>query len=576
MPGVYRPVSGVVLYARLDELFDQLPGQTVEALLSDAPATGDWTPDGRWRRLPDDPGSPKTYYLQTVPRNVSLTHNPYYQADTMDVTIRWSDLPVDVRLLRSIGVACYMGTVDHAKWGQYMNEGVAATPFDRRIAGNVVHDFVDVTKLRFSGFADDGKVKHDDSGSYLSMECRDWTRGLMIPAPSKIYKPGALNWDTWIEEVVLQLIEACSPVADAHLHIMGFEPGTVKFQRGQSHTAGQSGKKPTKSRKIKGETFWELLTDICVNNGLLIYADVYQGPDPTDSKGKPMARPTGRFVLAKPTKLFSPVPQRVHAFRAKRDEKGKFVRESVGNPWNIPPFSDRGRPMPGDKTGTMAADAPCLLYGNNLRSLGFSRRFADVQVPTIEAVCTTGKKTLRARFPESQRANYVAPTGTWASKQPIRQYTLNGYEKIADLKEAARQIFEQIGRGDMKMEWETRDMASFKGDNADPDLLELRPGSPVRAMVAKVGGQEYGSDVIAYEKMSRGELAAQYKSRGMDPEVAENLAAAMSDPATKRALQTFWYVREVTHELDADDGYSNSGEATNWLEARINKEKANG
>lgn len=540
-------------------------------------------PDGSWKpvasKATDVKNAPdivakviqQSVYLWTVPRSLRIRRNPYRQADEISASIRFSDLPIDPRVVRSLGIAAYMGTVPADAWAQRMAGGVAVSDDARRNAAYSLTDLIDRKNLRFVGFADEAAMSFSEGGDYVNIQGRDFTQLLIdYPVPQNLFR--SINWGEWpIDKIVWEILQTLPSVAGVPLHLLGFEQGTIWYERAGHHYAGEpkttASGRAVRNRRIEQETYWDMLTDITVGMGLVLYADVWT---PNEGEGKGI--PTGRFVLATPRELYSNLdkPRSFTEYDPSRSAR-RLMQE--------PAFASKGRQYSDGKTLTH----PVMVYGHNLKSMELNRRLGKIKIPAVELVCSDpdNGKTLRGQWPAKAQpqpnsarylkdtmAGYVHPTGLWA-KEEIRQYPVTGFTTQDALIDAAKQVFEDLGRGDLTLKFETLDMASFGGDNSDPDLLSLKPGSPLEIVTAyQKDGEVVGSrEMLA--GMDQEQLRNWLLAKGQSKEAATSLAVTMASPQYRNLLERRYYVKQCELSMDNEDGFSCSVEAVNYLTSRV-------
>jgi hypothetical protein len=560
--GVYYPVAAVTLYLRLDELAYDLPDAVKAAVLGGpTPAGFQYLPDGRWAPVPSStaptgPGGDalrQSVVFSTAPNGLRIKRNPKRQADECSFSIRWSDLPVDPRMIRSLGAAGYLGTVDPAVWDDAVRAGISVSAAAARRATRTTPSLLSAETLRFTGFCDEFSVDRGEGGEWVRASCRDHSRDLMdTPVPSAVYR--AIDWSKPIAAVVWSLLQSYKGTAGLPLHCVGFDPfdKATAVPRGRAHTGGAAKLRPVRTRGISEETYWDLLTDLTVKSGYVLSADVWQGAGAAG-----LNRPTGRFVLETPRSIY----QRAGAQRTVTEyPSGVSVTE--------PTFGARSRTYP--RTDTVMP-APVVVYGTDIESLSVKRRLGRIKVPGVRLVCVDGKRTLQATYPEKARAVNVSPGGLWAADE-VKVYKVTGFTSEDQLRQAAQQAFEDLGRGETEVTFQTRDLASLGGDNSDPDMLDLRPGSPIEIRAAASSRGETVGTSPDITRMSEDQLRAHLSSRGCLADTAASVAAMIKRPALAGLLSPWWYVREVEHEFDADDGYSCKVTAVNYLEVRIQRE----
>ncbi len=535
--GTYYPVAAVCLYVQLDEFAFGLPDE-VRATLEAQPTPAGFRvlPDGRWLPIPSGPdqvasgAARRTLFLWAVPQSLRIERNPYREADTCHVRIRHRDLPIHPLACRSIGIAAYLGTVSAESWDEAIRVGVTPTRLERRRASREVRDFIGPADLRFVGFADEVTIEHGDGGDWVTLSCRDFTQGLLdTPVPSALYRE--MDWSKPVDWLVREILDSWPGTAGVPLHLMDVAPNTVRHARARQHRAGAAQRRPLRARKVRDESYWDLLTDLTAEAGLLLYADVWAGPTGEGT-------PTGRFVLTRPADVYA------------ERERRHVVDYPSGDEWD--------EPVP----------RPVLVYGANISTLTISRRMGKVTVPAVELRCLNGKETLVARYPPSPWAARVSATGMWA-RDEARVYTVTGFTNQQDLAEAARLAFEELGRGELTLRVETSELASFGGGNNDPDLLGLRAGVPLEVHVAPAQADAVATR-LAWETMDESAIRDALVAAGQEERSAAMLAAYLGRPEMRRLLAARWYVRGATHEF-GPDGYELSVEAVNYVQARVEK-----
>ncbi len=540
-------------------------------------------PDGRWtpvasnatdvRNAPDIVAKviQQSVYLWTVPKTLRIKRNPYRQADEISASIRFSDLPIDPRVVRSLGIAGYMGTVPADSWAQRMAGGVAVSDDARRNAAYSLTDLIDRKNLRFVGFADEAEMSFSEGGDYVNIQGRDFTQLLIdYPVPQDLFR--SINWGSWsIDKIVWEILQSLPATAGVPLHLLGFDQGEIYYERAGHHYAGEpktsASGRAIRNRRIEQETYWDMLTDITVGMGFVLYADVW-----TPGEGTEKGIPTGRFVLALPRELYSNLDK-------PRTYTEYDPSPSARRQMSEPAFASKGRKYSDGKAMTH----PVMVYGHNLKSMELTRRLGKIKIPAVELVCSDpdNGKTLRGQWPAKAQpqpnsdrmlkdtmAGYVHPTGLWA-KEEIRQYTVTGFKTQQALIDAAKQVFEDLGRGDLTLSFETLDMASFGGDNSDPDLLELKPGSPLEIQTAYQKENEVVGSREMLAGMDESKLRDWLISKGQSRSAATSLAVVMASPQYRNLLEKRYYVKQCELSMDNEDGFSCSVEAVNYLTSRV-------
>lgn len=552
MGGVYRPAAAATLTLHLDDCLGSLSAGALVGLQGE-PSTAPWIPGGNgWGASGGTEGDPSAMVANVIPKSCTIRRNAQREADEASVVLRYSDFPIDCRLVRQLDIALRMGCIPHDVFGAAMAAG-----------RNPVLDamFADQRNLRYVGFQDTQGADFSDAGEWVNLAFRDVT-SLPIGEPMPHDAWAKIPWGEPIEEVLLGIFETLPAISGFVLDLVDIAPGSVFLQAGLTHTAGKANKTAVRSPTIEKQSYWDLITEITVGMGLLCYSDVRQGELPKDATGATVYLPPHRFVLTRPSTIYDPRPTLpTWHVTAKRDAAGK-LGHTVTGPDQTPQFAGKGRKDPRDPTGQALLAVPTIIYGHNIEELHFERRFGAVGVPSIELVCQVGKFKMRARA----KGRPILGHGGGVASEQVRVYTVTGYTSQADLQAAAEQMVDEIGRGDVTMRFTTKDMATFGGDNADPDILDLRAGSPICVLFAKQIADGTVSERLAIEAMSQAELFNRLRQRaGMEEQPARELARFLKDPRFGTRAMTTWYMRSAELSLDGDSGFSASGEAVNYF-----------
>jgi len=241
-----------------------------------------------------------------------------------------------------------------------------------------------------------------------------------------------------------------------------------------------------------------------------------------------------------------------------------------------------------------------LVWGHNVKNRKQSRKFGRIKAPAVRCVCYTpdaaGKKrVIVARFPKTNRGTAPSAVGAQAipgkaGHPPIEEVVtrvLRGLRTQEQLEQAAIALYHAISRQEVTCRIETDDMASFidpavgSNHNDQPDLLRLRPGTPVRVRVARQQTDPSKGLVVnelseLFERRSNPaflrKLLRENRARTLneaDDEKALDSALARLETAFSSARLTDWfYVRCCNHRWDTTDGFSLEMELVNFVEAR--------
>lgn len=440
----------------------------------------------------DGAGDKLSHVVGRIPKNASIELNGYRQAGTFEMTLDWQDLPIDPRAIRSIGVEIYLGVVRPEAFARGI---VKQDPDGRRSSildiTNRPPMLVGVVDAGSAEFAEDGTCTVHLSGRDLRgilldgkvdpriFENLDLTKNIVNVVQQIISKHpyGAkiivdANADDW-NNLAPGEFGPAQPVADnsgqfgpsgvlfaTNIPSPGTRDGITRVRRG-ADGQGSTSAPPADSGKI---SFWDLVTRYCFLVGAVPYF-------------------VGETLRIRPS-------------RALYDHTKKFYDPRIPTPFA------NGQPRMVDD-GNPATKKPIqirrFVYGRNLKSLKFERKFAGEKVPTIEVVSVAtdsskrgaSGKLIKGRWPDNTGATPkktkvidkakttgVAPSGK-VSEQDILRIPVAGLTTVAACQLVAKSIYEEVGRGEMGGSASTKDLASFGGDYTDPDMLSMLPGDPV-------------------------------------------------------------------------------------------------
>jgi hypothetical protein len=242
-----------------------------------------------------------------------------------------------------------------------------------------------------------------------------------------------------------------------------------------------------------------------------------------------------------------------------------------------------------------------LVWGHNVKSMKQSRKFGRQKAPAVRCVCytpdATGKqRALVARYPKTIRG--VAPSAIGSQDQPgkaghppveeVVTRVLRGLRTQEQLEQAAVALYHSIARQEVTCRIETDDMASFidpavgSNHNGNPDMLRLRPGSPVRVRVARQQTDpskglvvnelselfERRSNPAFLRKLLRENRARAPLTAAEDEKALDSALERLETAFASARLTDWFYCRCINHRLSKDDGYSAEMELVNFVEAR--------
>jgi hypothetical protein len=401
-------------------------------------------------------------FLNIVPRMASVEMPGYRTAGSWSMQVQWREFPIDPRLVRAGLVRIFQGTVNPEDFATGM---MRTNPDGTRSA--VLRASED--NLAMVGLVDSWKVTHDAQGSWVTLEGRD-LRGMFLDSPVNPQILSSLNYAQPLNVVVRDLMSK-HPAAQTKYFDPDPEVDPDEWPKGKipvpadseiRPSSGASGKKSKIGVQTGKANYWDIVTNLCFRVGAIPYLE---------NQTLRIRPARGIFSRLKPT----------HPSHA------PFRQDGVAGPredWNGERFFVRK-----------------MIHGRNIESLNFERKYTGVKVPVIEVISVDhsnnerGKqKLLKVQVPSKEelaaRVGSVSPDGLVSQTEKV-QIPVMGVRSLERLKEVARNLYEEIGQGELGGSIKTKNLSSFLGappgggeftvdsSNKDPDLLTLRPGDAV-------------------------------------------------------------------------------------------------
>lgn len=253
-----------------------------------------------------------------------------------------------------------------------------------------------------------------------------------------------------------------------------------------------------------------------------------------------------------------------------------------------------------------------FVWGRNIGRLRMERRFGRnkpraVQVVSYNPDARGKKKVIVARHPETPRGVAASAVGTQdkvggsRGHRPVDEIVtvvILGLRDKNAAKQAAVALFSAMSKHELRCSIETEDLQSYVDPKypVDPntpdgaDLLRLRPGTPIRVVVARqqvdpkqglvvntlseVFERQYNPDFLRRMLAEGRSRTSQF--RGSDDfEALETYLKRLEDAYHVARLTSWFYVKTVVHRFGSGDGegYSCRIEVFNYVEARNNPVK---
>jgi hypothetical protein len=517
-----------------------------------------------------------SWVMSRVPKMLSLEKPGYRQASKFSMELDFRELPIDPRTVRAASVEIHLGTVNDDDFSDgFFGSGKDALGHQKSILQT--RGFgggPNAETLKLVGIVDEWEVEHSDKGSTVMLQGRDM-RGVLLDTPigpqevKDIQLLGEIQWAKPIDEVVAQILafnphfeemrvivnEADWP--DETLPSPGF-PGVIPRVKKGARGKKKEGKQapPAGSSNLN---FWDLIVRACYLCGAIPYM-------------------TGPHLAIRPSstvfdKLRGPLDPDQNPTPFAEGEERKWDAEANASIW---PYLRTRR----------------VVYGRDTLSVRMSRKFVGWRKPKIiraisvttekttdpTGAATAGGKFLRVGIwppqpegdaaKEKARKTGVAPGGK--PKEEIVNVPVHGISDVERLTLIARSVYEEMGRGEMGGEVQTLNLASFGGDNSDPDLLRLEPGDGIEFMVdtqaIKTGIGPVVSTYTDSERRSFDAQVTEIMKYIPDRNLARVIVATARGEVTE--LQNFFRVQNVKFAWDADSGVKINFDFQNYVVAR--------
>ena len=422
-----------------------------------------------------------TFIYGRVPSKCTIEKAGYRQAGKFSCEFQFKDIPLDPRTVSGCSVEIHAGAVPADRFAAGMRNANAA-PRASVITGRV-NGKIDYSTLVMTGIVDKWHVNHTSTGSVISMEGRDLV-GPLLDYPVTTDPKGEqivnlIDWGQPIDAVINQLLSYLPTAAQGyHCTVLPAEwpNGVVPSPYADSivprHRKGANGKRKGGRGTVKSGSevhFWDLIINACNLCGAVPYFRGYE-------------------LMVRPS-------------------RNLFTQQNAGDDvMNPAPFTSPGAgggTVVGHRRGIDAASGqiidPALsvrrmIYGRDVESMSFDRTFGGYQKRRIIRCIgvnddSKGRGTERfitAEWPPNDpatppraRNTRVSPGGNETSAEVITPDPIHGITDVNRLREIAKAYYEEVGRNEIGGTCSTVNLSSFGGDNADPDLLRLKPGDAI-------------------------------------------------------------------------------------------------
>lgn len=446
-----------------------------------------------------------------IPLSANHTRNGLDKADTLSVELSFMDAPFDPRCIRSCGIEYYLGTVSADVSASAQAEGrtvfLPDTSVDARGKTR--------SNKRMSGWVDSWEIDYKDGVPVVHIECRD-QRSVLIDqdAPPQLH----LDQKLPLDKAIADYLSNFPQFAGIGIEWRGNAGEEAPKLSGIFVAKGQQ--KGTQTGKDKSSVM-DHLTD--------------------------MVGAAGCILLMEDTTLIVSRPRTVLKAGASRSND---------------PHQGATRSLNG-----MLLKNRTFVYGYNVKEMKFGRKFNAAAPTNVEVRCYLGsqKKTIIARFPD---LTTHTPPGDKSSDKKWLVWRVQGVGSLETLKVVAQSVYEQSARKELSVDLTTHDVASFGGDNLDPDVLDMLPGDSFDVYVLRERDEATSVGAIEDWGLVRTKMIEFMRNLGFDPKVSN----AYADCYTAGGFQTTFRSRSIKVDWSSESGVSISLNGCNYVEVRLDKE----
>lgn len=556
----FFPSAKVKLNVRLEEfdrpVFDlkKLPPRNATTLApsKDKPAldvVADPNIPGAFLLQSKNPSTPGTGQTQTssadlltyeipglIPKQASLGYNGVRIADTLSLTIKWTDCPIDPRCIRSASVEYYLGALTSSEFAEGARGVTRATAQGNVaiknsaeklniVADGYTHAGIARTNLRFSGWVDDWEVTMNDGEPEIKLECRDNTQLLIdqkAPQKPRITRDGSkidksiatyLAFFPQFEGLSVQFRPTDTQDRD--------KPSLKDSLDGALFSSNLGGGPPPSKGggSSEGMSVWDYLTDVCGAMALNV-------------------RVEGNLVVIESPKTLmnDQTPPRVSdPYRTRRVESGTYSQRT-------------------------------FIYGRNVSEMSFGRKYDKKSPGNIEVRCTNPKRknVLVGRYPNKTDRVISANPGDGAADQKWKVIRVSlPLKDQAAAEKLAKAYYVAKNRTEFEAKIKTRDLTSFAGDALDTDILDARPGDGISLLIDHAGD---GTVVTVDGFMDQLASNKQYMT---DMGFSDAFASAYADARARSQFPRSFILRSMKIEWDIEKGVDIDMTCANYLTARL-------
>jgi hypothetical protein len=483
---------------------------------------------------PQQQKGPQDHEIIVLPRSANLGHNGPKDGKRLSLEVKFRDFPIDPRTIRSCAVEFYLGTVsaddfsrgiagETRRVGDAGASGVSFEPLHLVPSEWTDHNGQTRSNLRFQGFVDEWEATFDEDEPIVKLECTDNARLIIGQfAPPQLAIDPALP----IDEAIAKYLANFPQFRGLSVQYLGKNPPKLKGSLGPTAYQPKLGPPPKGGSGASGTTVWDYFVDV---TGAL-----------------------GMFVRMEGTTIIVQTPRRFFSAEQRQDD----------------PY--RPRRLAGSQS---TLDHRTFVYGRNLSDVTFTRnftRFAPFNVE-VRSYDPRRKNVSVARFPEKKdRVTNVNPGN--AADQKWHVLRLDFPMDPASLKAYAQSIYEQQGRRELTVKFDTDNLSSYGRGNEDPDILDMRVGDTIDVQINRSDAGEHEEFNLPLDG-AKLQLLQIERTMGLMQKLGypEDFARAYATAYTNQlGFVTLYKVRKFGIDWNESDGVKIDVEGINYVLVRAN------
>lgn len=489
-----------------------------------------------------------------IPKTASWKQGGIQHADKLELTLRWSDFPVDPRAVRSVAVEFYLGTVSPEDFSAGVlgktrgSEDNSAKNANEPL--NLVPDSYEQggarrTNLRFRGWVDEWELDWGDGEPIVRLECRDMSQ---VVRDTKMPAKGGLSTKEPIDVAIAKFLAANFPRLDGYT--VEFRPPPMSPTTAGHGDQSQAAPAPTLSKVISQSSAQSTSAPAPTLGSLTPAAGNVPGVGSPQHKtgGSDQGQSVWDYLVDNVRSMGLSV----------RLEDNHIIVEEVRSLIDARRVDDPYVPRELE-SGRYPVRA--MIYGRNILEMKMKRGFARKTPQNVECRSYDHeiKRPRLGRWPGKEKRAATPGPGDGHVEEQWNEILLPGGLSQDAVQRAARNYYEAFSRQELSVSLKTRNLASFGAGNADPDLLDLRPGDTVEVLTDK-RGTSTTADVS-----DRLRTASEYLTRiGYPQAFADQYVSVVQNAG----LQTLFIVRTADVDWSADEGVTVGVELVNYVVVR--------